>query len=187
MYHAKPIETIYKGYRFRSRLEARWAVVFDGLNIEYQYEPEGFVLEDGEKYLPDFYIVTLDCYFEVKGLLPTEDEIRKASKLAESTGKFVYLAFGEIPYLEEWSFNPDSMYMFYPDGAMDNQYYFCECPQCGAIGIEYNGRSDRLVCKNNGCQKSAHGDKGYNYETDRLNKAYLKGRQARFEHGEAAS
>ena len=25
----KPIETNYKGYRFRSRLEARWAVFFD--------------------------------------------------------------------------------------------------------------------------------------------------------------
>lgn len=24
----KPIETVYKGYRFRSRLEARWAVFF---------------------------------------------------------------------------------------------------------------------------------------------------------------
>lgn len=36
----KPIETIYNGYRFRSRLEARWAVFFDALGVEYQYEPE---------------------------------------------------------------------------------------------------------------------------------------------------
>ena len=36
----KPIETVYKGYRFRSRLEARWAVFFDALDIEWYYEPE---------------------------------------------------------------------------------------------------------------------------------------------------
>ena len=40
----KPIETIYKGYRFRSRLEARWAVFFDALGIEYEYEPGRVVL-----------------------------------------------------------------------------------------------------------------------------------------------
>ena len=28
------IETKYKGYRFRSRLEARWAVFFDALGIK---------------------------------------------------------------------------------------------------------------------------------------------------------
>ena len=31
----KPIETVYNGYRFRSRLEARWAVFFDEAGIEY--------------------------------------------------------------------------------------------------------------------------------------------------------
>ena len=36
----KPIETVYNGYRFRSRLEARWAVFFDAAGIEYEYEPE---------------------------------------------------------------------------------------------------------------------------------------------------
>jgi hypothetical protein len=38
----KPIETRYKGYRFRSRLEARWAVFFDTMEIPWEYEKEGF-------------------------------------------------------------------------------------------------------------------------------------------------
>lgn len=66
----KPIETHYNGYRFRSRLEARWAVFFDAVGIEYQYEQEGFEREyDGEKvyYLPDFYLPQLGVYAEVKG------------------------------------------------------------------------------------------------------------------------
>ena len=50
----KAIETQYKGYRFRSRLEARWAVVFDALDLEWVYEPEGYDLGGGVKYLPDF-------------------------------------------------------------------------------------------------------------------------------------
>ncbi len=33
MSEIKAIETRYKGYRFRSRLEARWAVFFDALSV----------------------------------------------------------------------------------------------------------------------------------------------------------
>ena len=55
----KPIETVYNGYRFRSRLEARWAVFFDALKVNYEYEPEGFELPSGNYYLPDFRI---KCY-----------------------------------------------------------------------------------------------------------------------------
>ena len=55
----KPIETEYNGYRFRSRLEARWAVLFDALGVKYEYEPEGFELPSGKKYLPDFRV---RCY-----------------------------------------------------------------------------------------------------------------------------
>jgi hypothetical protein len=40
----KPIETLYRGYRFRSRLEARWAVFFDRARIPWRYEPEGYDL-----------------------------------------------------------------------------------------------------------------------------------------------
>jgi hypothetical protein len=41
----KAIETQYKGYRFRSRLEARWAVFFDALDIKWEYEKEGYALK----------------------------------------------------------------------------------------------------------------------------------------------
>lgn len=61
----KPIETSYDGYRFRSRLEAKWAVFFNALYIKYEYEPEGFNF-DGEWYLPDFYLPDYNIYVEVK-------------------------------------------------------------------------------------------------------------------------
>jgi hypothetical protein len=66
MNNRKPIETIYNGYRFRSRLEARWAVFFDKLKIKYEYENEGYELPSGKRYLPDFYLPTMDVFVEVK-------------------------------------------------------------------------------------------------------------------------
>ena len=42
----KAIQTEYKGYLFRSRLEARWAVFFDACGVRWEYEPEGYDLGD---------------------------------------------------------------------------------------------------------------------------------------------
>jgi len=70
----KAIETFYKGYHFRSRLEARWAVFFDTLGIPWKYEDEGFEAEVHDKtarYLPDFFLPYRwgggGFYVEVKG------------------------------------------------------------------------------------------------------------------------
>ena len=63
----KPIETFFKGDRFRSRLEARWAVFFDALGIEYNYEQQGYRMSNGDCYLPDFYLPNSNYYVEVKG------------------------------------------------------------------------------------------------------------------------
>lgn len=79
----KPIETEYKGYLFRSRLEARWAVVLDVLGLSYEYEPEGFEFHDGTRYLPDFFIKDTGWFVEVKpfGLPLTEYEKHKIKML----------------------------------------------------------------------------------------------------------
>lgn len=61
------LETYYKGHRFRSRLEARWAVFFDTAELEWLYEPQGYKLSDGTCYLPDFFLPEWDVWVEVKG------------------------------------------------------------------------------------------------------------------------
>ena len=44
------IETYYNGYKFRSRLEARWAVFFDALIVEKAYDKARQArFEHGEK------------------------------------------------------------------------------------------------------------------------------------------
>lgn len=92
----KAIETRYKGYHFRSRLEARWAVFFDALGIEWQYEPEGFELSDGTRYLPDFRISNRlgHDWVEIKGKTPTEDEVHKADVLAKDDSSCVVTLYG---------------------------------------------------------------------------------------------
>lgn len=81
----KAIETEYNGYKFRSRLEARWAVFFDALGIEYQYEPEGFDL-DGIWYLPDFWLPQVRMWAEVKPEQFTDSQRGLCEKLVRGTG-----------------------------------------------------------------------------------------------------
>lgn len=62
------VETYHAGHLFRSRLEARWATVFDDLGIRWEYEPQGYrVGEQRRPYLPDFYLTDLGWWVEVKG------------------------------------------------------------------------------------------------------------------------
>ncbi|MFG2372593.1 hypothetical protein ACGFY9_14080 [Streptomyces sp. NPDC048504] len=79
------IETRYAGHRFRSRLEARWAVFLNTLGIAWEYEPQGYEnrtfcdcdqpLFEGrrncsgkhEHYLPDFWLPDTQTWVEVKG------------------------------------------------------------------------------------------------------------------------
>ena len=86
----KPIETEYKSYKFRSRLEARWAVFFDACDVKWEYEPEGFDLGEGLYYLPDFLLhdvlirdsdLPQDLWVEVKGRM-TEQDAKKIIKFA---------------------------------------------------------------------------------------------------------
>jgi hypothetical protein len=94
----KPIETHYAGHRFRSRLEARWAVFFDSLGIKWLYEPQGYVV-DGRPYLPDFLVhpnTDLATWFEVKGQYPTNDELAKLAGLTAGTGIRSYLYFAPV-------------------------------------------------------------------------------------------
>lgn len=85
----KAIPTRYKGYHFRSRLEARWAVFFDALGLKWEYEPEGFELPDGTWYLPDFLVEK--HWMEVK---PPGGDISKAVEFAKTSERMVVILDG---------------------------------------------------------------------------------------------
>jgi hypothetical protein len=81
----KVIETRYGGCRFRSRLEARWAVYFDAIGIKWEYEKEGFDF-DGICYLPDFWLPQVSMWAEVKPSAFTTEERIKGILLGSMTG-----------------------------------------------------------------------------------------------------
>ena len=89
-----PIETKYKGYKFRSRLEARWAVFFVKMGIKFQYEPDGFKLDSGW-YLPDFWLPQVKMWAEVKPNEFTKREYCLAYDLSKSTGRPCLMLVGE--------------------------------------------------------------------------------------------
>ena len=91
----KAIETRFKGYRFRSRLEARYAVFFDALNIKWEYEKEGYDLGNLGYYLPDFWLPKPKLWIEIKGSDPTQEEQDKVFELCRMTKCSAYLCVGE--------------------------------------------------------------------------------------------
>lgn len=68
IYTIEPKPTTYSGVKFRSRLEAQWAAMFDIIGLKWEYEPP----IDFAGWFPDFRITTQWCpvFVEVK---PTYD------------------------------------------------------------------------------------------------------------------
>lgn len=108
----KAIETKYAGCRFRSRLEARWAVFFDHLGITWEYEPQGFEVgpqQDRRGYLPDFWLPADRIWVEVKGDRGDAD-LRKIAYAADANyglpggpGRRMIL-LGNVPRVDRQSF-----------------------------------------------------------------------------------
>ncbi len=188
----KAIETVYKGYRFRSRLEARWAVFFDALGIGWDHEKEGYDL-DGVWYLPDFWLPKQQTWFEVKSGQPTTDEIEKAKRLARASGYRVLIGL-QIPseWYEDMPAGPDKERVIQtqlgyspclwavnprePDFVWDGDHMWTQCPTCECFDCTLWGNSEDMYC--------GHSRNRQCWYVSELKVAYDKARQARFEHGE---
>ena len=153
MAEIKAIPTEYNGYVFRSRTEAHWAVFFDALSIQYEYEPEGYKSSDGTKYLPDFYLPEINdgVFIEVKGLMDNDD-YHKIETFWEEGERPLYI-LGSLPKQADLDdYDPYGYVERYEhcfeyaggDRGWDWPYLFCVCPACGRIGIEFDGRGWRV-------------------------------------------
>jgi hypothetical protein len=158
--------TSYQGIRFRSRLEARWAIFFDELGIEWEFEKEAFDTKYGY-YLPDFFLPSLNKWFIVKGQCLESDERRKVEDVCELTHSSALIACGGLPSQFELDKRGLSCYRFdfigfirsSGDGLFSDETYLpCICEQCGKFDFQYEGRYER------NCQCTDN-DKGHQSET----------------------
>jgi len=174
------IETRYKGYRFRSRLEARWAVFFDALGIEWEYEKEGYDLSEAGWYLPDFWLPQVEMWAEVKPKHADPDAWYKLYALVKVTHKSALMLEGlpsthnywgyeysdwlgdEMPVLMDWRLQESHRYW-----KTEGRFY----SNTGALPlvIEPATRGHEIDCLCDDCD---------------LDEAALAARSARFEHGE---
>ena len=170
----KAIETRWKGYRFRSRLEARYAVLFDALGIQWEYEKEGYSLPNGMLYLPDFWIPlpfrvdgnNSGYFVEIKGESPSTRELELATLLAINSKHHVHIFSG----------TPGEQETFY---CMNNG----EVRREPSVGEEipksewraFQGRMS-LMCFAHVCNSNARN----------IDSAIAAARSARFEHGETS-
>jgi hypothetical protein len=79
------LPTTVGGITFRSRLEARWSMVFTGLGVPWEYEPDDgkYQLPSG-MYWPDFRLfggTEIEFWVEIKGPMPDSREFHVASEL----------------------------------------------------------------------------------------------------------
>ncbi len=165
----KAIETVYSGYRFRSRLEARWAVFFDTLGITYEYEPEGYDLGELGYYLPDFWLPQVRMWAEVKPSRFTPEDAEKCEALATGTGYACLMLDGLPAERNYWAYS----YAYSPDRKPQLVDYLFS-------GEEYWKTEGRLFVSTGASDWEVE-----DYSCPgRCCPGVAAARQARFEHGE---
>jgi hypothetical protein len=170
----KPIETEYNGCRFRSRVEARWAVFFDSLSIRWEYEREGFDLGDLGGYLPDFFLPDYEMFVEIKPFeapfLPRyETALAKIEALSAAKKKCMLICG-----------SPGVDTYFIPDFVLPNtKAVFALDRKCNCLVVIGDYGQDPLRCFT--CPDPDLCGEKQTVEHYSLDRAYRDARYARFE------
>lgn len=192
----RAIETAYRGYRFRSRTEARWAVFFDALGVTYEYEAQGFDLGDAGKYLPDFWLPAQRYWVEIKGVAPDKPERLKAAFLAERSGCQVVTFWGKVqinpfffysPTDDRWTEDTSWGGMVFCPTDWDRRFFIGGhsswpvwemCSACDRPFVDTECRAPGIP------RPCGHDENSATMRDPRIEAALLAARQARFEFGE---
>ena len=205
------IETFYDGYRFRSRLEARWAVFFKAVGIPYLYEPEGFILSNRDYYLPDFYLPWFNLYVDIKPEYEGDEQYNDVKQKLErlmhdkyesgvTTGLFIGDPYANNMYIYCTNENGnDCVYEDWFEAEFVGGAWYHDDKLNGTENnlIEY-GYTKHWITVNLRINKDDtrwrhFWQGGHNYESaqrcisirDNFDSEKQKARQARFEHGES--
>ena len=171
----------YNGFQFRSQIEARWAMLFDELGIEYLYENETYQLSHGSRrfgYLIDFCLPQLHRFIEIKNMgstPPTDNECLKAKCLAEQNehGFPCSILYGPISTSQNQQHG--SARTYYPNGDISMPQLLTECAQCGHINFCNDGILRFMSCD---CLQKFPDER--NHMSTRLVETFSKVRKHRF-------
>lgn len=179
----KAIETHYKGYRFRSRLEARWAVYFDAIGLIWEYEKEGFDVGYYGWYLPDFWLPQVGMWAEAKPELLSLEEYMKLEKLVLLTGHYGLMLEG-TPTCKTYDYlEPNPNQTLLPDGwERRHNSRHCSVVDCVISMYHDYPRTERRFYSSTGGVD--HHDFAPDGMFEDVPAAVEAARSARFEYGE---
>ncbi len=107
IYTIEAIKTTYRSIEYKSRLEARTALFFHCLGLNFEYEPKYFEIEKDFWYVPDFYLRDLEMWIEIKGPDMYEEAQIKAEGLCQMTSQLVEVWCGNLGFNTVYRFSPD--------------------------------------------------------------------------------
>lgn len=203
------IETEWGGWKFRSRLEARWAIFMDRAGVAFEYEPEGFETEAG-RYLPDFYLPELELWLEIKPRIELLNEYDIARLVAFGAENKILTLTGE-PWPAKYQFwhvrdgqlRHDKNYLFWgvcclcgrrqpmellaADSSTKLFHGACNCcTRMDPKEIPPGWTTPEGCSANRDCM--GHGlalwPRSFDVESCEVRLAFAAARRARFEHGE---
>jgi hypothetical protein len=180
---------LYRGCVYRQLLEARWAGFFDALGLAYSYEVGGLEPACGRWIPSGFWLPEVGRQVEVREW--PRRQVREdfwpehpawvgddEDVLLDGPAGRLVVIYGPPYYKGKPHAGEHAGYRIATAGDLaddflygayirnDNQYLWTECPACGKVGIEYEGRAGRL------CACFGGADKVRNNLSPRLVRAY---------------
>ncbi len=157
---------IYKGHGFTSATEVRWAAFFDALDIQWQYGSAGLGLEKAGWCGGVFRLPRVNAWVEARpwpeGMDPGDFWPRHLAWAQDANCRPLFPEFQRlvvicgtprvlqstrpVQHQAEKVFGPFASSTFGYEAFVNERpgFMWCECPRCGAVGIELNGRLDSL-------------------------------------------
>lgn len=156
------IETTYNGYRFRSRLEARWAVFFDALGIQWKYEREGYALDPVTFDGVDSFVQEHSCHVPAHvDLTPAErrEFLKRLRLIGENIAKtsaetIRYLPDFWLPGFAMWAEVKGDLVL----ESLDKMIRLCNQSQSGLIILQEPGVNMSILLSNDERHSNRIGD-----------------------------
>jgi len=117
---------VYKGIKFRSKLESKTAQALDTFGIPWEYEPKGYKLSNGLWYKPDFLLPVAHQYIECKGVMDEADIAKIMGLVNDTSYQVLALSYDNaMLFMKYWNESNADIVTY------DEYLRFGRCSECG--------------------------------------------------------